>query len=239
MAATDSTVLLLGETGSGKELFATQIHNLSLRRSRTSVRVNCAAIPATLDGERTVRPREGRVHRCARAADRTLRAGGSLDDLSRRDRRSAGGDPGQAAARARGAADRAAGEPEAHSRRRARDCRHTPRPRSSELPRAPFARTCSTGSTSSRFACRRCASASTTFRCSSGGSSRSSDGPSAGGSKPSHPRTSSRCSATLAGQHPRAPQRRRARDDCRHGAPADHSRAGGVECRRDAAAARS
>ena len=48
VSATDSTVLLLGETGTGKELFATQIHELSSRHARTMVRVNCAAIPATL-----------------------------------------------------------------------------------------------------------------------------------------------------------------------------------------------
>ena len=48
VAATDSTVLLLGETGTGKELFATQIHELSSRCGRAMVRVNCSAIPATL-----------------------------------------------------------------------------------------------------------------------------------------------------------------------------------------------
>jgi transcriptional regulator with GAF, ATPase, and Fis domain len=48
VAATDSTVLLLGETGSGKELIATAIHAQSQRRGRTMVRVNCAAIPGTL-----------------------------------------------------------------------------------------------------------------------------------------------------------------------------------------------
>jgi formate hydrogenlyase transcriptional activator len=48
VAATDSTVLLLGETGSGKEMFAGLIHDLSSRHGRAMVRVNCAAIPATL-----------------------------------------------------------------------------------------------------------------------------------------------------------------------------------------------
>ncbi len=48
VAQTDATVLLLGATGTGKELFATHLHELSARRSRDMVRVNCAAIPSTL-----------------------------------------------------------------------------------------------------------------------------------------------------------------------------------------------
>jgi formate hydrogenlyase transcriptional activator len=48
VAATGSTVLLLGETGTGKELIASAIHDLSPRRNHVMVRVNCSAIPATL-----------------------------------------------------------------------------------------------------------------------------------------------------------------------------------------------
>ncbi|HUI75748.1 MAG TPA: sigma 54-interacting transcriptional regulator [Candidatus Acidoferrum sp.] len=47
-APANTTVLLLGETGTGKELFARAIHNLSPRRERTFVKVNCAAIPSGL-----------------------------------------------------------------------------------------------------------------------------------------------------------------------------------------------
>ena len=48
IAGSDTTVLILGETGTGKELVARAIHSLSLRKNRALVKVNCATLPANL-----------------------------------------------------------------------------------------------------------------------------------------------------------------------------------------------
>jgi transcriptional regulator with GAF, ATPase, and Fis domain len=48
VAGSNTTVLILGETGTGKELIARAIHNASLRKDRLMIKVNCAALPASL-----------------------------------------------------------------------------------------------------------------------------------------------------------------------------------------------
>jgi transcriptional regulator with GAF, ATPase, and Fis domain len=48
VAITDSTVLILGETGTGKELFARAIHNLSNRKDKPLIKINCSALPRDL-----------------------------------------------------------------------------------------------------------------------------------------------------------------------------------------------
>jgi len=48
VASTDATVFLTGETGTGKELFANRVHNLSNRKDRAMIKVNCAALPQHL-----------------------------------------------------------------------------------------------------------------------------------------------------------------------------------------------
>ena len=113
------------------------------RKDRPFVKLNCAALPADADRERAVRPREGRLHRRARATRRPLRARRRRHAVPRRDRRAAARPAGEAAARAAGGRVRA--------RRRHRDrcrwtCASSPRPTAiwrsevaaGQLPRGPL-----------------------------------------------------------------------------------------------------
>jgi len=63
VAPTDATVLILGETGTGKELIALAIHRRSRRRDKPLVRVNCTSIPKELFESEFFGHARGGVHR--------------------------------------------------------------------------------------------------------------------------------------------------------------------------------
>ena len=86
VAGTESTVLILGETGTGKELLARAVHRLSSRSDRTMIKVNCAALPPTLiEGELFGREKGAYTGAMTREAGRFELADGStlfLDEVS-------------------------------------------------------------------------------------------------------------------------------------------------------------
>ena len=69
---TDSTVLILGETGTGKGRIAVSVHEMSARHQHPFIKVNCAAIPLGIARKRALWTRTRRVYRRHRSTTRTF-----------------------------------------------------------------------------------------------------------------------------------------------------------------------
>ena len=162
VAKWNTTVLIRGETGTGKELIANAIHYNSPRARSPFVKLNCAALPENLLESELFGHEKGAFTGAVSAAQGPLRAGRRRHAVPRRDRRSLRRLPGQAAARAAGRRIRARRRHPHHQGRRARDRRHQPRPgsrgRGRTLPRGPVL----PPQRHADLPARRCASASRT-----------------------------------------------------------------------------
>lgn len=83
VAVTDTTVLICGETGTGKEVVARALHNASPQKNKPLVKVNCAGASRHLNRERALRSRKGRIHRRHRSENRSFRARRRWNDIPR------------------------------------------------------------------------------------------------------------------------------------------------------------
>ena len=106
IAPSDASILITGESGTGKEVMARYVHRKS-RRVRQAVHLGqLRRHPGEPAGKRTVRPREGRLHRRRRPPHRQVRGSQRRHPAARRNQRDGRPPAGQAAARHPGARDR-------------------------------------------------------------------------------------------------------------------------------------
>ena len=165
VAPTSAPVLILGESGTGKEMVAQALHRRSPQNERPVRRHQLQRHPGEPARERALRPREGLVHRRARAAQGAHRIGRRRHAVPRRDRRAAGVGAGEAPALSPGEALPAGRRPAGDSERRARDCRDEREPagvgREREVPRGPLL----SPGRGRRQGARRCGSGETTSAC--------------------------------------------------------------------------
>ena len=142
VAKWNTTVLIRGETGTGKELIANAIHYNSPRARGAFVKLNCAALPENLLESELFGHEKGAFTGAVERAQGALRAGRRRHAVPRRDRRDLAGLPGQAAARAAGRRVRARRRQPHDQGRRAHHRRHQPRPgsrgRHRRVPRGPL-----------------------------------------------------------------------------------------------------